>query len=671
MKPLSLRAVANLPACNEARALIRSGRARTAEHKLRTIQASTPGEITSLGLLGSALLAQGKCAAAIVILESVLARASEFSPSGTDLAHARVDLARAYRVEGRAEQARDQLGRALKLAPTLDVAWLAYGDVLIDLYQYPDAKFAYERARLLDPHLTRIDQARAALGAKDRKTAEHIFRDILQKDASHVGALCGLAAVSLAAGIPQDAERLLRHALTQSAHLPMTWRGLSQALLDLGRLLEAEAAVRHLLKMEAENTQNWILLGTVCTRLMRQADALAAYQEAARLNPGQVRLRLSIGHLHKTLGHRRDSEQAYKECLTRDPNFGEAYWSLADLKNYVFSDSEIAVMQALLRDKSSDSDNFAYLHFALGRAFEHTTDYPAAFAHYALGNTLRRQAVPYSIATFEAKSARVRQFFNADYLAQQRGGNSDPAPIFIIGLPRSGSTLVEQILASHSSVEGTFELPNILTLVREFDRQGSQTDAYPESIARAPVQLLMQLGSRYLEETLPIRIGRPRFIDKMPNNFSHVGLIHCMLPNATIIDVRRHPMDACFSTYKQNFAEGQSFSYDLNDLGRYYSCYLELMNHWDQVLPGKILHLCYEDLVGDPQTHIRRLLQHCGLEFEPACLSFHETLRAVRTPSAEQVRQPLYTTSIGYWRHFEQDLEPLRQALGSSLARWA
>jgi tetratricopeptide (TPR) repeat protein len=648
----------------EALAAVRAGRAQTAERQLRAIQAAAPGEVNSLGLLGRALLAQDKVAAAIETLEQAVAAAP-------DLLSARTDLARAYRRDGRLEAAQTQLLRVLARAPNLDVAWLAYGDVLVDLERYPEAQAAFERARLCDPHVRRIEQARAALVARDRKSAESIFRDILRADASHVGALCGLAAVSLAAGVPGDAQRLLRHALAQSAHLPLAWRGLTQALLDGGRLLEAEGAIRRLLKTEPENTQNWVTLAAVCTRLMRQEDALIAYQEAARRNPTEVRLRLSIGHVQKTLGHRRESEQAYKDCLNLDPGFGEAYWSLADLKNYVFDTAEIEAMRMLLATDGRDATNRAQLHFALGRAFEHTHDYAAAFAHYREGNALRRQGAPFEIAKFEHKTRRVCACFDAGFFAARAGsGCDDRAPIFIVGLPRSGSTLVEQILASHPSVEGTFELPNVLTIVREFDHYEPEHDGYPETVCAAPPELLAALGRRYLEETAPMRSGRPRFIDKMPNNFSHVGLIHAILPKATIIDVRRHPLDACFSTYKQNFAEGQSFSYDLEDLGRYYRCYLALMDHWDAVLPGKVLHVRYEELVREPEANIRRLLEHCGLQFEPACLSFHETRRSIRTSSAEQVRQPLYASGIGYWKFFEAELEPLRQALGDCLERF-
>jgi len=652
-------------ACTEAFAMLKTGRAGSAERQLRAIQAVEPGEVNSLHLLGAALLYQDKVTDAIEVLQRAVVSRPNFW-------QARTDLARAYRADKRREEARAELKLVVAAAPMLESAWLAYGDVLVELEKYPDALFAYERARLADPEVRRIEQAREALSAEDHKTAERIFRDVLRSDPAHVAALCGLAAVSLIASRAQDAVRLLQHALKQSAHLPLARRGLSQALLAQGALLEAESTVRDLLRMEGENPHNWVLLATAYTRLMRQEDALTAFEEAARLNPTEVRLRLSIGHLNKTLGRRGDCEQAYKQCLRMDPGMGEAYWSLADLKNYVFSDAEIASMQSLLKGEGGDDEDQAHVHFALGRAFEHKGDYPTAFDHYATGNRRRRKTVPFDIGAFENKTRRVRECFDPAFFAARSGrGYPDPSPIFIVGLPRSGSTLVEQILASHSGVEGTFELPNLLTIVREFDHADAAHDAYPEIVGSASPEHLGNLGRRYIEETAPLRGLRPYFIDKMPNNFSHVGLIQAILPRAIIIDVRRHPMDACFSTYKQHFAEGQSFSYDLDDLGRYYRCYLSLMDHWDAVLPGKVLRLQYEELIRAPEAQIRRLLSHCSLPFEPACLSFHETKRSVRTASAEQVRQPLYTSGVGYWRHFEAQLAPLRRALGDSLDRFS
>jgi hypothetical protein len=328
-------------------------------------------------------------------------------------------------------------------------------------------------------------------------------------------------------------------------------------------------------------------------------------------------------------------------------------------------------MQQLLANDQIGRSNTAQLNFALGKAFEQRHQYSDAFAYYARGNTQRRLDAPFDIEHFERRAARIRGFFDTAFFARRAGGGeASTAPIFIVGLPRSGSTLVEQILASHSRVEGTMELPNIITITHQFDDMVANRDGYPETVGTAPDGLFSALGRRYLEETAPLRTGREHFTDKLPNNFSHVGLIHAILPHATIIDARRHPMDCCFSTFKQHFAEGQTFSYDLVDLGRYYRSYLSLMDHWDAVLPGKVLHLQYEDLVRDPEVNIRLLLDHCRLPFEAACLSFHQTRRSVRTASAEQVRQPIYTSGVGYWRHFEKQLQPLRQALGDGLQRF-
>ena len=644
--------------------MLRLGKAATAERQLRAIQAAAPGDLQSLHLLGVALLDQDKAAAAVETLERVMRAAPEF-------AHGRVDLARAHRAAGNAARAREEVRRVLETDPRHHRAWLAYGDVLAALGQYPDALTAFERARLTDPQRAPIEAATAALVADDHRKAEELFRSILKQDPAHGAALCGLAALALSADRPIEAERLLRHALRQCAFLPLAYRGLGPVLVRLGRLEEAQAAVRYLEKIEPESPQTWVAIASVATRMLRLEEALEAYQRAALLKPDEAGLRISAGHLQKTLGKRPESEASYKEALQADPGRAEAWWSLADLKNYVFGDAEIDEMERLLSHDKRQRSNEAQLHFALGKAFEQRAEYSRAFVHYAEGNALRRQDEPFDIEVFERRCAKIRKVFDAGFFAANRGsGNPSSAPIFIVGLPRSGSTLLEQILASHSQVDGTMELPNILNMVAQFDDLAPGRDGYPDTVAQASAAQLTALGLRYLEETAPLRSGRAHFTDKLPNNFSHIGLITAILPRAFVIDARRHPMDACFSTFKQHFAEGQTFSYDLSDLGRYYRCYLSLMDHWDAVLPGRVLHMQYEDVVREPETNIRRLLAHCGLPFEPACLNFHQTRRAVRTASAEQVRQPLYGSGVGYWRHFAGELEPLRQALGDSLARF-
>ena len=457
----------------EALRMLRLGRAATAERQLRAIQAAAPGDAKSLRLLGVALLDQDKTPAAVQTLERVMLAAPEF-------ADARVDLARTYRRTGRLAPARAQVRRVLEADPHHHRAWLAYGDVLVELEQYPDALVAFERARLTDPHRTRIEAATAGLLADERRKPEELFREILSEDPDNVAALCGLAALALSADRPTDAERLLRHALRQSAYIPLAYRGLGPALVRLGRLKEAEAVVRYLEKIEPDSPQTWVAIASVATRMLRQEEALDAYERAAQLKPDDPGLRLSVGHLQKTLGRRPESEASYKAALQLDPGRAEAWWSLADLKNYVFSDAEIAEMQRLLSSDKRERSNEAQLQFALGKASEQREAYEQAFAHYAAGNALRRLDEPFDIEVFERRCARVRLFFDASFFAAHRGsGTASPAPIFIVGLPRSGSTLLEQILASHSQVEGTMELPNILNMVAQFDDLAASRDGYP------------------------------------------------------------------------------------------------------------------------------------------------------------------------------------------------
>jgi len=647
-----------------ALAILERGDAAAAERELRDIQRRWPGEVNSRRVLALSLLAQGSNAEGIGLLESVVASAPDF-------AHAMVDLARAYRAQGRLQSAAALLRKALGMDSTLHEAWRLLGDLLANLGEFAAAKHAFQRFIDTDAYGPILEEAALCMAREDGTRAEAIFRRILHENPNHIGALCGLAAISLGAGYPRDAERLLKHALKQSAHMPLIRRGLGQAFLEAGELEEAAAAVRHSLLIDGDSSSSWVLLGSVLAHSMRQGEALDAYDRALRIDPTQSRVLLSRGHVLKTLGRRSAAEAAYRRCLELQPDLGEAYYSFADLKNYSFSDGELAAMQEVLLRLPAAGKSHAQIHFAIGRAFEQRGQYEQAFRHYAAGNIMRRHDAPFDAAAFEQKCRRVAATFSAELFGSHSGsGSADPAPIFVVGLPRSGSTLVEQVLASHSCIEGTMELPNILRFVRDLDHNEGAADTYPESVTGLSEQRLEDLGARYIKETRIYRSDRPRFIDKMPNNFSHVGLLQLILPKSTIIDVRRNPMDACFSAYKQHFAQGQSFTYDLEDLGRYYRSYIELMDHWDEVLPGKVFHLAYEDLVRNTETVVRRLIAHCGLEFEPSCLRFHETQRSVRTASSEQVRVPIYDSSIGHWRHFEAELTPLRRSLGSILARF-
>jgi tetratricopeptide (TPR) repeat protein len=645
-------------------AAMHRGDPATAEQSLRAIQGRYPGEANSLRVLGVALVAQGRVPEAIDALEHACASAPDFP-------QAFADLGAAYLAAGRPLDAERALRRALNIDARLSRAWRCLGDTLVELSRRADARVAFDRSIATDPARQQFDAAAAAIAAHDARRAEAIFRGLLREDPNDVGALCGLAAISLSAGFPRDAERLLRHALRQTPHMPLVWRGLGQALLDAGRHTEAEAAVLHALEIEPDFAFSWVTLGSIRAHRLHGDAALEAFDRALALNPRQVRVLLSKGHVLKTLGRRDECEAVYHACLGIQPDFAEAYSSLADLKTYRFSDGEVAAMQSLRAASKTEDPATAQLEFALGRAYEQREDYRTSFVHYQAGNEARRRNATFDATAFELKCRRVARQFDAAFLAARSdAGCRDPAPIFVVGLPRSGSTLVEQILASHPLVDGTMELPNLVTIVRELDRTDGSRDAYPESVAQLANADLVRLGERYIAETRDLRGTGTRFIDKMPNNFSHVGLLQLLLPNATIVDVRRNPLDACLSAFKQYFAQGQSFSYDLEDLGRYYRAYLGLMDHWDTVLPGKVLCVQYETLVRDTEAEVRRLLAHCGLPFDVACLRFHETRRSVRTASSEQVRLPIYESGIGYWRHFEAELAPLKHSLGGALARF-
>ncbi len=373
----------------------------------------------------------------------------------------------------------------------------------------------------------------------------------------------------------------------------------------------------------------------------------------------------------KTAGHQDRAINAYRRSIELDPGFGEAYWSLANLKTFRFTAEEIVQMRHQLDRPELGATHRHHFEFALGKALEDEAQYAESFQHYLEGNTLRRKTVVFSPEENHARTGRAKSLFSREFFEQRAGSGSSAAdPIFIVGLPRAGSTLIEQILSSHSAVEGTMELPEIIAITRSLRKQAEdpQSTTYHEVLATLGADELRELGDRYIERT---RIHRksdaPFFIDKMPNNFAHAGLIHLALPNAKIIDARRHPLACCFSGFKQHFARGQNFSYDLDDIGRYYRDYVELMAHMDEVLPGRVHRVIYENMVDDTEAEVRRLLDYCGLPFEEGCLRFFDNARPVRTASSEQVRQPIYREGIDHWRNYETWLDPLKQALGSVL----
>ena len=533
------------------------------------------------------------------------------------------------------------------------------------------ASTAYAESIRHSVHDPILQQAATALCRHDLPVAERLLRAHLKQAPTDVAAIRMLAEIGARLGRHRDAENLLSRAIELAPDFEAARHNLAIILFRQQKLDASLAQIDWLLQRDERNIQYRNLKAAILARLGDYADAIPLYRQLARELPTDPRVWLGLGHALRSAGNNDECVAAYRRCIDARPAFGEAWWSLANLKTFRFGQTDIEAMEKLLLSSQHSDDDRLHLHFALGKAREDMATYDAAFDHYAKGNAIRRKQTNYSADETSAHVARSRALFTPAFLAARRGqGNPDPAPIFIVGLPRSGSTLIEQILSSHSLVEGTMELPDITHLARRIGDQKRKSDPsrYPDGLAELDAAGLRALGEEYIERTrIQRKTAKPFFIDKMPNNFAHVGMIHLILPNAKIIDARRHPLGSCLSAFKQHFARGQTFSYSLTDLGRYYRDYVALMDHFDDVLPGRIHRIFYEHLVAGLENGVRQLLDHCGLDFEDACLSFHTNTRAVRTASSEQVRQPLYRDAVDHWRNFDAWLQPLKDALGPAL----
>jgi tetratricopeptide (TPR) repeat protein len=517
-------------------------------------------------------------------------------------------------------------------------------------------------------------EAGRALVDNDIPHAEALLRDRLRRSPTDVAAIRMLAEVAARIGRYEDAAHLLERCLELAPGFDAARQNYAMVLHRSNRPQEALAQVERLLAGDPHNPGYRNLRAVVLCRTGDFGEAIELYEDILAEHPGQPMVWLSQGHALKTAGLGERAIAAYRRCIELDPGFGDAWWSLANLKTFRFDDADIAAMRTQLQRTDLGDEHRLHLDFALGKALEDRGEYAESFAHYSRGNALRLARVPYSADATSARLQRAAEIYTAEFFRERGGfGVAAPDPIFIVGMPRAGSTLVEQILSSHPLVEGTMELPEITSLTRVLRQQGADDSParYHEVLAGLDADAVRELGERYLERTrIQRKAGAPFFIDKMPNNFAHIGLIQLALPNARIIDVRRHPLACGFSLFKQHFARGQDFSYSLDDIGRYYRDYVGLMAHFDKVLPGRIHRIAYEALVDDTEAEVRRLLDHCGLPFEPRCLRFFENDRPVRTASSEQVRQPIYRAGVDHWTHFEPWLGPLKAALGPVLDAW-
>ena len=501
-----------------------------------------------------------------------------------------------------------------------------------------------------------------ALNANQLDVAERLLKPHLKDDPFDVAAIRMLAELAARIGRWHDAETLLRRAIELAPGFTAARANLALVLGRMGRPAEAMELLDDIFALEPEDIGHWNLKAATLGRLGDFEEAIRIYEEVLERAPDQPRVWLSYGHMLKTVGRQEEGIAAYRKAIALKPTLGEAWWSLANLKTVKFTGAEVAQMEQALKDGAlTDEDRF-HLDFALGKAMHDAGRPDDAFRHYSAANALRLKSQPYDEEKIRRTVDRCIAQFTAAAFADRAGGGCDAAdPIFIVGLPRAGSTLVEQILASHSRVEGTSELPDIPALART-------VGPYPNGMLDLSDARRRELGEEYLKRAaVQRRTERPMFIDKLPNNWLFVPFIRLILPNATIIDVRRHPLSCCFSNFRQHFARGQPFTYDLKSLGNYYADYVRLMAHIDDVLPGAVHRVIYERLVDDTESEVRALLEHCGLEFEPQVLEFYKTVRAVRTASSEQVRRPIYREATEEWKAYEAHLGPLKAALADVL----
>ncbi len=578
-----------------------------------------------------------------------------------------------YIVLKQAPQAIDAFLRGVHINPALPASWSMLEGLYRMTGQAENAAEAAAQVATLKKLPVEVVTATALFSDGELAEAEQLIRAFLIQHGHHVEAMRLLARIGIERDVLDDAQLLLEAVLDLAPDYHAARFEYAQVLIKRHLYQRAQEQAEKLLAADRLDRNYRTLYAMTYVGLGLHERAIELYRELLTGAAQPADLHLSIAHSLKTLGRREEAVAGYRAAAAARTGYGDAYWSLANLKTYRFEDRELEQMRAAQSAASTSVVDRYHLCFALGKALEDRQQYQESFEYYARGNALKRSASRYRPEVFELNTRLQIEVCTPEVFARHRhGGASAADPIFIVGLPRSGSTLIEQILASHSAVEGTQELADIPRIV--VDLRGREPEAdnprYPAVLAQLTAEDYRRLGEKYLSDTRIYRTGKARFIDKMPNNFRHVGLIHLMLPNARIIDARREPMACCFGNLKQLFASGQEFAYSVEDIARYYRTYLELMRHWDAVLPGRVLRVQHEDLVDDLEGNVRRLLDYCELEFEPACVEFHKTERSVRTASSEQVRQPIYREGLDQWRHYEPWLGRLREALGDALTRY-
>ena len=643
---------------DRATTFLRGGDAIMAERICRQALNDHPRDANLMCLLGASLIRLKKPQEA----EHVLSRATRIYGS---FSRAHEGLAEALIMQGRLKEALASLERAEVLEPGSSSIRMKKAKVLTGLGKEDDATRELEASFKLTPHREDLVRGLSLQRMGNVRDAEKIYRDVLLRDPSNVDALRLLAGVAMRAKQWGDAEALLERALELAPDFYQGWFDLGLARQEQDKTAEAIDAYQQVIRLEPDRPQGYVSVGTVKAMIGAHDEAMEQFQAALQREPSHFGALSGMGHVLKTIGSQDEAIENYRECVRQNPDHGETWWSMANLKTFRFTDEEIEIMATRAARESLVEEQRANFFFALGKAYEDKQDYDQAFEYYARGNENRRDRESYDpVQTVDLHDRFIRTF-SREFFDERRGAGCDSnAPILIVGLPRSGSTLIEQILASHPDVEGTHELPDLGRVARSVGLGREDRKAYPEAMTLLSNEELKQAGEEYLRRTERHReLGTPRFTDKLPNNFVHVGFLELALPNARVINAKRHPLDSCLGAFKQLFARGQPFTYDQFEIAEFYIEYQRIMDHWHEVLPGRVLDVQYENVVDDLETQVRRILEYCDLPWNDACLRYYENERAVKTASSEQVRKPIYSSAKHRWRHYEKHLGPMIEVL--------
>ena len=646
----------------EIQKLIQQGKLPDALRALDGLDADDRNSQMNLYMRGVCLRHLRQWADAEKVLHQLIAKSPSYGRGFQELGHL-------YRDAGRPPEAVGAYATACHLNPALKASWQGQYNLLDHERSVDRVAQVKERIDWLDGLPPVLLASLDMLHEGKLIKAEQLCRQFMQQNPQHIEGMRLLADIAIKHGVLEDAEFLLESAVAFDPGHQRARIDYVQVLSKRQRYQQASDEAKALLEASPENPQFQSLYAIQSMQLGDYQTALDLFDSILERIPHDPVTHVSKGHALKTGGKTAEAVSSYQAAIDAQPMHCDAWYSLANLKTYRFDDDQIRTMLELDKNPHLAGQDRVYLQFALGKAFEDKNAFDKSFFHYSKGNDIKRTQVQYR-ADGTSRECEEQIAACTPGTFKHVSGHDAPDPIFIVGLPRAGSTLLEQILSSHSQIDGTLELPNVLSISGKLRRLGQRkgNNRYPEILNHLTPETLRELGEEYIRDTQIHRLGAPFFIDKMPNNFRHIGLIRLMLPNAKIIDARRDPMACCFSGFKQLFAEGQLFSYSLDDIGRYYKDYVKLMAHWDEVIPGYVLRVQHEDVVANLETQVTRMLDFCGVPFEESCLEFHKTERNVRTPSSEQVRQPIFSTALEQWKNYEPWLEPLKQALGSTLA---